>query len=33
MGRLVQGTWLDDDPLPADRGGAFMRPVSGLAIA
>ena len=26
MGMLVNGTWLDDDPLPADGGGAFLRP-------
>ncbi|MGA8400210.1 MAG: leucine zipper domain-containing protein, partial [Stellaceae bacterium] len=28
MGMLVSGTWFDDDPLPADRGGAFLRPDS-----
>jgi putative glutathione S-transferase len=25
---LVNGTWFDGDPLPADRGGAFLRPDS-----
>ncbi len=30
MGMLVNGTWLDDDPLPADRGGAFPRPDSSF---
>ena len=28
MGMLVNGRWFDDDPLPADRGGAFQRPDS-----
>jgi glutathionyl-hydroquinone reductase len=28
MGMLVNGTWHDDDPLPRDRGGAFLRPDS-----
>jgi len=28
MGMLVNGTWFDDDPLPRDRGGAFLRPDS-----
>lgn len=23
MGMLINGTWPDDDPLPADRRGAF----------
>ena len=30
MGMLVDGTWFDDDPLPADRGGAFLRPDSSF---
>jgi glutathionyl-hydroquinone reductase len=30
MGMLVNGAWLDDDPLPADRGGAFLRPDSSF---
>ena len=30
MGMLVDGTWFDDDPLPADRGGAFQRPDSSF---
>ena len=30
MGMLVNGTWLDDDPLPADTGGAFLRPDSSF---
>jgi putative glutathione S-transferase len=30
MGMLVNGTWFDDDPLPADRGGAFERPDSSF---
>jgi putative glutathione S-transferase len=30
MGMLVNGTWLEDDPLPADRGGAFLRPDSSF---
>jgi putative glutathione S-transferase len=30
MGILVNGTWFDDDPLPADRGGAFLRPDSSF---
>src|SRR5436853_7927178 len=28
MGMLVNGTWLDDDPLPADGTGRFVRPDS-----
>jgi glutathionyl-hydroquinone reductase len=28
MGLLVSGTWFDDDPLPRDGGGAFLRPDS-----
>ena len=28
MGMLVEGVWFDDDPLPADGGGRFMRPDS-----
>ena len=28
MGMLVDGTWFDDDPLPADGGGRFVRPDS-----
>jgi putative glutathione S-transferase len=28
MGMLVEGKWLDDDPLPRDGGGAFLRPDS-----
>src|SRR5712692_1527310 len=28
MGMLVNGVWHDDDPLPADRAGRFMRPDS-----
>jgi len=28
MGMLVDGVWQDDDPLPRDRGGAFVRPDS-----
>ncbi|MGE5268942.1 MAG: glutathione S-transferase family protein [Thiohalocapsa sp.] len=28
MGMLVNGVWHDDDPLPRDRGGAFLRPDS-----
>jgi glutathionyl-hydroquinone reductase len=28
MGMLVDGKWFDDDPLPRDRGGAFLRPDS-----
>jgi len=28
MGMLMNGTWFDDDPLPADRGGSFLRPDS-----
>src|SRR5712692_4546487 len=28
MGMLVNGTWFDDDPLPADGGGRFVRPDS-----
>ena len=30
MGMLVDGIWFDDDPLPADRGGAFLRPDSSF---
>jgi putative glutathione S-transferase len=30
MGMLVDGTWFDDDPLPADRDGAFLRPDSSF---
>ena len=30
MGMLVNGIWFDDDPLPADRGGAFLRPGSSF---
>jgi glutathionyl-hydroquinone reductase len=30
MGMLVNGTWFDDDPLPADRDGAFLRPDSSF---
>jgi putative glutathione S-transferase len=30
MGMLVNGTWFDDDPIPADRGGAFLRPDSSF---
>jgi putative glutathione S-transferase len=30
MGMLVNGTWFDDDPLPADQGGAFLRPASSF---
>jgi len=33
MGMLVNGTWFDDDPLPADRGGAFLRPDSSFRDA
>jgi putative glutathione S-transferase len=28
MGMLVNGTWFDDDPLPADGAGRFVRPDS-----
>src|SRR5258708_2860734 len=28
MGMLVNGVWFDDDPLPADGAGAFLRPDS-----
>src|SRR6184192_3024569 len=28
MGMLVNGTWFDDDPLPADGIGRFVRPDS-----
>jgi putative glutathione S-transferase len=28
MGMLVNGNWFDDDPLPADKTGRFMRPDS-----
>ena len=30
MGMLVDGVWHDDDPLPADRGGSFVRPDSSF---
>lgn len=30
MGMLMNGTWLDDDPLPRDQGGAFVRPDSSF---
>ncbi len=30
MGMLVNGTWFDDDPLPSDHGGAFLRPDSSF---
>ena len=30
MGMLVDGVWQDDDPLPRDRGGAFLRPDSAF---
>jgi glutathionyl-hydroquinone reductase len=30
MGMLVNGTWFDDDPLPADHGGVFLRPDSSF---
>ena len=30
MGMLLNGTWFDDDPLPADCGGAFLRPASSF---
>ncbi|HLY47418.1 MAG TPA: glutathione S-transferase C-terminal domain-containing protein [Stellaceae bacterium] len=30
MGMLVRGTWFDDDPLPRDQGGAFVRPDSSF---
>jgi putative glutathione S-transferase len=30
MGMLVDGTWFDDDPLPADRDRAFLRPDSSF---
>jgi glutathionyl-hydroquinone reductase len=30
MGMLVNGTWFDDDPLPADQGGTFLRPDSSF---
>jgi glutathionyl-hydroquinone reductase len=33
MGMLVNGTWFDDDPLPADGGGAFLRPGSSFRDA
>jgi putative glutathione S-transferase len=33
MGMLVNGTWFDDDPLPADGGGAFLRPASSFRDA
>ncbi|HEX4151337.1 MAG TPA: glutathione S-transferase family protein [Steroidobacteraceae bacterium] len=33
MGMVVNGTWFDDDPLPADRGGAFLRPDSSFRDA
>ena len=25
---VMNGTWFDGDPLPADRGGSFLRPDS-----
>src|SRR5438045_4541412 len=28
MGMLVNGVWFDDDPLPADGAGRFVRPDS-----
>ena len=28
MGMLVDGVWHDNDPLPADAGGRFLRPDS-----
>src|SRR5258706_16265818 len=28
MGMLVEGVWHDNDPLPADAGGRFLRPDS-----
>ncbi len=31
MGMVVNGTWFDDDPLPADRGGAF--PAAGFELS
>jgi len=30
MGMLMNGTWFDDDPLPRDSGGAFLRPDSSF---
>jgi len=30
MGMLVEGTWFEDDPLPRDAGGAFLRPDSSF---
>ncbi len=30
MGMLVNGVWQDDDPLPRDAGGAFLRPDSSF---
>ena len=30
MGMLVNGAWFDDDPLPSDHGGAFLRPDSSF---
>ncbi len=30
MGMLVEGIWQDDDPLPRDQGGAFLRPDSSF---
>jgi len=30
MGMLVNGTWFDDDPLPADGAGRFVRPDSSF---
>src|SRR5438552_14589949 len=30
MGMLVDGVWHDDDPLPRDQGGSFVRPDSSF---
>jgi putative glutathione S-transferase len=30
MGMLVNGVWFDNDPLPADGDGAFLRPASSF---
>jgi glutathionyl-hydroquinone reductase len=30
MGMLVDGAWFEDDPLPRDAGGAFLRPDSSF---
>lgn len=30
MGMVVNGVWHDDDPLPADQGGSFVRPDSAF---